>query len=136
MSNTDECFFCKVNTEAIEHLFWYCTVVKIFGSRSIQVFQNELETEEILTGQNVLLGYKSNSPTRLINHLINIVKYYIYKTKCSEGTLQVENVIRIIGYYSKLERIVAERRDKNLQLHYDKWSLVSHKIQEKYFQSV
>ena len=30
LSNTDKCYFCEVNVDTIEHLFWHCPVVKTF----------------------------------------------------------------------------------------------------------
>ena len=46
---TQACYFCEITTETIQHLFWYCPVVKnfIFGIfEKLEVSQDELKWEE------------------------------------------------------------------------------------------
>ena len=43
---TQACYFCEITTESIQHLFWYCPVVKnfIFGIfEKLEVTQDELK---------------------------------------------------------------------------------------------
>ena len=61
LSQTDKCYFCEVNTETIEHLFWDCSIVKNFWFKVFEKFKDVL---------NVLLGYKGEENTLLINHLL------------------------------------------------------------------
>ena len=121
ISNTEKCFFCYVNVETIEHLFWYCSVIKTFWFDVFAMFDGILNIHEILTAENILLGYKRSEHSRLINHLLILIKHYIYKTKSLEQNLNVSSIIHVITNHAKLERIIAERKGKNLQFYYNKW---------------
>ena len=89
ISNTDKCCFCYVNVNGgpilnIEHLFWYCSVIKTFWFDVFVMFDGILNIDKILTAENILLGYKRSEHSRLINHLLILIKHYIYKKKSLE----------------------------------------------------
>ena len=124
LSQTDKCYFCEVNTETIEHLFWHCSIVKNFWFKVFEKFKNVLNVSEILKDENVLLGYKGEENTLLINHLLIIIKQYIYATKCLEHTLHTDSVLHKIEYHIKMEKVIAMRTDKSIDLYYKKWRTI------------
>ena len=79
---------------------------------------------EILKDENVLLGYKGEENTLLINHLLIIIKQYIYATKCLEHTLHTDSVLHKIEYHIKMEKVIAMRADKSIDLYYKKWRTI------------
>ena len=124
LSQTDKCYFCEVNTETIEYLFWDCSIVKNFWFKVFENFKDVLNVSEILKDENVLLGYKGEENTLLINHLLIIIKQCIYATKCLEHTLHTDSVLHIIEYHIKIEKVIAMRTDKSIDLYYKKWRTI------------
>ena len=55
LSTTDKCSFCEVNTETIEHQFWYCPLVKNFWFMLFEALGLPSEIKLELNGHNVLL---------------------------------------------------------------------------------
>ena len=77
-----------------------------------------------MTPKSVMLGYRGNID-RILNHVFNLAKYYIFATKCREGTLKFEQFKRKISYTYNLEKNIAQRSsNKNLDLHNRKWHLL------------
>ena len=120
--------FFYVNVESIEHLFWYCSVITTFWFDVFVMFDGILNIDGILTAENILLGYKQSEHSRLINHLLILIKHYIYKKKSLEQNLNVSSIIHVIANHAKLERVIAERKGKNLQIFYNKWGLILNAI--------
>ena len=79
---TDKCYFCQVNTKTIKHLFWDCSIVKNFLLKFFEDIMDVFNVSEILMDENFLLGYNGDVYTLLINHLLIIIKQYIYAMKC------------------------------------------------------
>ena len=71
-------FFVKSILKQSSIFFWDCSIVKNFWFKVFENFKDVLNVSEILKDENVLLGYKDEENTLLINHLLIIIKQYIY----------------------------------------------------------
>ena len=52
----------------------------------------------------------------------------MYKKKSLEQNLNVSSIIHVIANHAKLERVIAERKGKNLQIFYNKWGPILNAI--------
>ena len=93
---TQVCYFCEITTESIQHLFWYCPVVKnvIFGVyEKLEVTQDELKdiglVEFLLGGMN---GHNKTS----LNCLFTLMQKYIFVTKSRSSVLCFNSFIRYL----------------------------------------
>ena len=48
--------------------------------------------------------------------------------KCLGNTLHTDSVMHKIGYHLKLEKAIAMRTDKSIDLHYKKWRTILSKF--------
>ena len=117
--DNDKCAFCGINTEDLIHLFFSCTYVKKLWDELRQwlLSLNEITTEwdasEILLG---IIGEQS-----VINHLLIITKYYIYRSSITKTQLKFSNLKEYIKLYYKIEKQICLFR-KSMDKFYGKWS--------------
>ena len=123
MSHTDRCYYCGIECETIEHLFWFCPIVKNFWFQVSEQFNQYLDLKMFLNAKSVLLGYLGDYNSSLVNHIFNIIKRYIYLTKCKECMLSSESLFKILRHVYHLEKIIVEHSGK-LQFFLDKWDPV------------
>ena len=86
----DLCSFCKNSSETIQHLFWYCPVVKQFW-KNLEVFINLrcVHAHNFKFNENlVLLGFSDNVYTdRICDLIVLMAKFYIYRCKVKQVNL-------------------------------------------------
>ena len=88
MIDSPLCTFCKKEIESFEHLLWKCSITEGFW----QAFTSWLTRQSVymtpLTMLNVLFGiFGQSNDNVIVNHLILIAKYFIYKCKLSNGSV-------------------------------------------------
>ena len=120
IKDNDDCYFCKISIESIEHLFWNCPIVKTFWY-SLAYTLGDVFDLNLLTLKTVMLGYIGMQNRNLINHILNITKRYIYVTKCKEEELNLHRLINLIKYHYKLEKNIVEFNRGNEICWYKKW---------------
>ena len=89
-----------------------------------------------MTPKSIILGYRGNND-RILNHVFNLAKYYIFVTKYRERTLNFEVFKSKISYSYNLEKNIAQRSsNKRLDLH-KRWHLLYNIVENaKYFEHV
>ena len=112
ISDSDKCYYCGAETETIEHLFWYCPIVKHFWYQISEKLDPLLNITHCLNAKSVLLGYLGTQNYTLVNHLFNIIKRYIYITKCKECALSLERLFELLKFVYSLEGIVVKQTGK------------------------
>ena len=119
---TQACYFCEITTETIQHLFWYCPVVKnfIFGIfEKLEVSQEELKdigpVEFLLGGMN---GHNKTS----LNCLFTLIQKYTFVTKARSSVLCFNSFIRFIKYHYDMENGIAFYKLGNIEKHLKKCS--------------
>ena len=65
-----------------------------------------------LKPHNVLLGCLDCNNKMCLNHIFNIVKRYIYSTKCNERALYIEHLMKIIKQQYCIEKELEDRSQK------------------------
>ena len=103
--------FCTVNcrptasnVETIEHLYYFCSVVQDLWSKLAQKVKQHLDITPQLKLNNVLLGCLDCNNKICLNHIFNIVKRYIYSTKCNERVQYIEHLMKIIKQQYFIEK--------------------------------
>ena len=69
LSTTNECFYCNDGIHTIKHMLWECPFVKSFWFK----IQNILNLQ--ISYQTLICGGTDN----IVNHLLSILMYFIYK---------------------------------------------------------
>jgi hypothetical protein len=116
------CSFCSKYDETIEHLFLDCEKVLIFWVDLFHFLNNYSIQVENMSEMDILLGCKNrNDDTMLINHILLLAKYYIYKCSLSRSQLFVSAFQYKIKQTFDLEFRISNKNDK-LQIHYKKWN--------------
>ena len=121
ITDNEYCYFCNDDIESIEHLFYFCPVVKDFWDKLAERMKPYLDITSHLEPQNVLLGYLETENRRFLNHLFNIVKRYIYSTKCNGKQLCLEYLVKIIKQYYTIENNLVHMCNKSVEIFKNKW---------------
>jgi hypothetical protein len=101
------CTFCNEMDETILHLFVHCNTVKSLWRSFHNQWGYQLNAPSTLTGKQILLGDQSFS--LLLNHLIILVKKYIYDSKLVKIPPKFD-IIKIKTTHTKtIEKFIAER---------------------------
>ena len=117
----DSGYFCHSEVETIEHLFFLCPIVKELWGKLAEKMKLYLDITHLLKLQNVLLGCLQIEHKMCLNHIFNIVKKYIFSTKCNEKKLCLQYLLRIIKQQYLIERNLVEMYDRNVELFNKKW---------------
>jgi len=110
--DSDLCNFCKVEVETIEHLMYGCEKVaklwqNVFGKleQYLSVLHVVSNPRAIICGTNNCNNYK------LINHILLIVKKYIYNSRCLKNVLSVNGAILMIKNCYVIEHQLAHQNN-------------------------
>ena len=111
----DLCTFCRGSTEIVNHLFWDCREVLVFLN-SIKDEADRIAsgfdigfTQNNLYGKEIFILGDNRADTGLeVNYVYNIVKKYIWRTRCKrldeEETLRAPTtVLSAAGFFNDLD---------------------------------
>lgn len=116
----DSCTFCEVETETLEHVFYYCHLIKDFWKRVTEWIKLKINCDLCVSKTNILFGYDIKNPASAINSIILLGKQFIYKCKIYKITPKFPVFVHNIKEFIKIEYLIALRKNK-LALHYSKW---------------
>ena len=119
--NEDQCYFCSLETETLEHLFWLCPVINDFWKEVTAVLKPYIDLDGLLSATSVLLGIRSNRSSRFLNHFINLIKSYIYSTKCLGQKLSIPGMIGKIRNTYRIEKNIVIQFEKSREIMECKW---------------
>ena len=122
--NDNLCYFCNNEIETLEHLFWLCPVINNFWKEVTVVLKPYIDLSGLLCTTTVLLGIRSKENSRILNHLINLIKNYIYLIKCVGQNLSISGVIEKIRSTYKIEKNIVIQFQKNKEVMDSKWNLL------------
>ena len=112
---TDNCTFCNFERETYAHLFYECICVK-----PLWHFFESLTNYKV-TSYAVLLHNIEPNPTHVLNCIALLIKYYIYRTRCLNERLSVNQCRNYIERVKEIEHQIAIDKHK-VSLHEKKWS--------------
>ena len=91
--DNDRCSFCDIESETTPHIFIHCEKVKEFWS-SLQTWLEAHSSISLqLTTKNLVFSRQAQRRQDLLNYILVLAKYFIYKTKFYTNTLRLENFI-------------------------------------------
>ena len=102
------CSFCFNERESLEHLFVTCCHSKILWGIFKKWFETKTATVN-LDARAILLGDPHLGI--LLNHLVLIVKRYIYSCKYTKHTLNFIEIINIIKYHRNIEKFTLSEKE-------------------------
>merc|ERR1712105_372378 len=100
--SSPRCYFCSLYEETIEHLFCDCLVVKSFWSSCKQLLVTfgidfDVSTSSILLPKTHGILIENDT----LNAFILFVKMFIYKSRCSDQSLNINALKQYIySFYS------------------------------------
>ena len=110
IQSDNSCSFCFNEPESLEHLFVTCCHSKILWGKFKKWFETKTGTIVNLDARAILLGDPYLGI--LLNHLLLIVKRYIYSCKYTKHNLNFIETINIIKYHRNIEKfILSEKED-------------------------
>ena len=115
LRDNNRCSFCNLCKETIEHLFWECPISKTVWLQLKDWFTNVIGVTVILSATNILLGMADPTNRIPINHILMIVKYYIYTCRCKNDQPSIE------GSIAKIKHCIKVEKSANLVGHDQKW---------------
>lgn len=85
---SNKCFFCNSTAETTVHIFVECTHVKKIWKALCKWLSYFHEIRITLSPQNIIFCNVSKRSARLINHVVLIAKFYIYRMRSTQGKLK------------------------------------------------
>ena len=118
----DKCYFCGIMTKTLEYLFWECPKITQFWKKIVKTLDPYINMHEILNSKSILLGVRLGQNEIPVNHLINIIKRYIYVVKCNDHNLCVEGALGKVKETFKIEQNIVRQQNKEKNRIEIKWA--------------
>lgn len=115
----DRCSFCNQHSETILHLFYYCNKVKEFWSDLQKWLETKADITLYVTVKSVIFSKQSQND--LINYILLLAKYYIYRTKFFTNLVRIETFIPYLRKKFQNEMYISKLHNK-LDKFLAKWS--------------
>ena len=120
MIDSPLCNFCKKEVESFEHLFCYCKCTEAFWQAFISWLRKQNICVETITLSTILFGeFRESEDNIILNHLILMAKFFIYKFKVSNMEPSLKVFEAKIKFVYDIERQIAVKY--RLTKHYNKW---------------
>ena len=96
--DSGKCSFCLVSNETPIHIFPVCPIVKELWNCLCDVFEDYVSLPK-LSPQSATLGFTSNNENSiLINHIVLLFKYYVYKSRKDRNI----NILAFINFLTRV----------------------------------
>ena len=120
------CSFCNQHPETILHLFYYCEKVKTFWADLKTWLEIKANIILQLTVKNLLFSKQAHNV--LLNYLLLLAKYHIYRTKFFTNQISMENFIIYVRKKFQNEKYIAKLHNKQ-DTFSAKWSALFHTLE-------
>ena len=118
--------FCNQHPETILHLFYYCEKVKTFWADLKTWLEIKANIILQLTVKNLL--FSKQALNVLLNYLLLLAKYHIYRTKFFTNQISMENFIIYVRKKFQNEKYIAKLHNKQ-DTFSAKWSALFHTLE-------
>ena len=125
--DNDRCTFCGLETETIIHVLFNCNKVKEFWLAMKNWLRIQANIILHLTIKNVIFSKQENN--ELLNYILLLGKYFIYKTKFLANSIRLENFIIYLKRKYQNEKYISKIHNKQNKFQ-AKWSLLSHIMED------
>ena len=120
------CSFCNQHPETILHLFYYCEKVKTFWADLKTWLEIKANIILQLTVKNLLFSKQAHNV--LLNYILILAKYHIYRTKFLTNQISMENFIIYVRKKFQNEKYIAKLHNKQ-DTFSAKWSALFHTLE-------
>lgn len=115
------CSFCKEQPETISHLFWKCSVIKIFWRDCLKFISHNIDADFLLTFELIIFGFHKKNMVEgkklAINLIIIFSKFHIHKCKFLSSSLFFPVVLNDVELYlSSLSKSLNQKAIKTYEL--------------------
>ena len=116
------CTFCNEHEETITHLLFQCEIVSKVLEDVHNLFDEIVPFVNIvpLRLEQIISNIVNDASINVINFLVLVTKYYIYKCRCYGNTLNIADLKREILKLRNMEKYDAVKKGK-LAKHLKKW---------------
>lgn len=116
------CTFCAVEEESLEHLLFFCEVTELFWKEILSwLARCRGEVVDLSITDDVLFGkFDRDIDFTVINHLIVLAKFFIYRCKLNKIVPSFEVFTAKLKATCDLELFIARKNNSVLE-HYSKW---------------
>ena len=119
--DSQKCDYCEYDKQDVKHLLWSCvnaqriwkSVQELFATGNNLVFNFE----------NILYNRVHKSKRHVINFIVLLVKFVIFRSKCNGHNCSIDEVLNEIQMYYRIEKYLAVGQN-NIVKHKSKWSPV------------
>ena len=118
--NDEKCYFCHLEVETLEHLLWDCPEVQKLWLNIVKILDPYLNLSEVLNCKSVL-GIRTGQDVILVNHIINIIKNYIYVTKWTDKKLTLSGALAKVRSVFCIEQNASVQYNKETSFSINKW---------------
>lgn len=124
INESEACTFCQQQPETDVHLFWECSVVKLFWEKIWKWFYNMTGITVHLNKLNVILGLDMEHLLTL-NIVIVVGKHYLFQCSFNNSRPYLTSYIEYLKVVKDTEYIIACKNSK-LLIHEKKWQDLQH----------
>ena len=119
IANSDLCYLCVETKRNLKHMLVACQFVSEFWEAFLYWYESHVSIE--LSTINILYGIIGNNHlNKLTNHLLLLVKYYIYCCSITEEPLLLSVYLTIVVNKAEIEKQIAVSVNSP-QYYYNKW---------------
>ena len=94
----------------------------------VKTLEPYVNLHEILNSKSILLSVRLGQNEILVNHLINIIKRYIYVVKCIGSNLCVEGALGKVKESFKIEQNIVRQQNETNNVIETKWAPLLQKL--------
>ena len=122
LKNTDRCNFCRIEKESLVHMMYSCSSVQAFWSQVLVFLHEKHGVRDVsFNSKDVIKNTMCNS--KVGNFICLAAKQYIYKQRCFEEDLKIQQFKGHIMHLQNIKKYVAIKNGK-LSKHQAKWGNV------------
>ena len=103
-------------------MFWFCPIINKLWHTLANKIEEICDIKLELNVKTVFLGTLQKQNNKMLNHIINIIKRYIFLVKCNQTVPNLKGVIALIKRNYNIEKNIVEFHNKNISILNDKWS--------------
>ena len=104
---SENCEFCKANSECTSHIFFDCSVIRSFWSELEKMLNRKcdlLQNIRFTKAQVMLLQNETDGYNEILNKIILLAKYHIYRCKVVNIRPHLKTFINELYRYYTVEK--------------------------------
>ena len=124
LEQSEMCQFCNINPEYITHLLFECTFAKQFWNKLTNILNTKcIYVKNLKFSKNLVILGSSNDhkSDRVLDLIIIMGKYYLYRCKVKECLPIVNHFIYDIYYIYKVEKYSSRKSENKIKNFTNKW---------------